>query len=115
MKKFNNFSDAFSWINKIISETNNKAIEQVARQAYDDSKQFIYIDTQAMYNSGNSSDFAKGLVVIKAPQVRWLYYTSGITPRGNKQAVPQWFERTKIENMENYIKIYTNLFNNNKR
>jgi hypothetical protein len=29
--------------------------------------------------------------------------------------VPQWFERTKIENMKNYIKIYTDLFNNGKR
>lgn len=115
MKTFNDFKGAFNWIEKVVLKTNEKAIEKVARQVYEDSKQYTYIDTEDMYKSGASSNFAKGQVLIKAPQVRWLYYTSGITPHGNKRAIPQWFERTKIENMKNYIKIYTDLFNNGKR
>jgi len=114
MKKFNNFESAFNWVDSIVKKTNEQAIEDVAKQTYEDSKEFIYIDTQTMYDSGENSDFKGGYVLIKAPQVRWLYYTSGLTPHKNKSAVPQWFERTKIENMDSYIKMYKNIFNKNK-
>ena len=114
MKTFNNFNSAFNWVDKIVSDTNKQAIEDIAKQVYEDSKEFTYIDTQTMYDSGENSDFKGGYVLIKAPQVRWLYYTNGLTPHKNKNAVPQWFERTKIENMDSYIKIYSSLFNKNK-
>lgn len=114
MKTFNDFKSAFNWVDKVVSDTSKQAIEDIAKQVYEDSKEFTYIDTQTMYDSGENSDFKGGYVVIKAPQVRWLYYTSGLTPHKNKNAVPQWFERTKIENMDSYIKIYSNLFNKNK-
>ena len=114
MKTFNDFKSAFNWVDKIVSDTNKQAIEDIAKQVYEDSKEFTYIDTQAMYDSGETSDFKGGYVLIKAPQVRWLYYTSGITPHKNKNAVPQWFERTRIENMDSYIILYKNIFNKNK-
>ena len=114
MKTFNDFKSAFNWVDKIVSDTNKQAIEDIAKQVYEDSKEFTYIDTQAMYDSGENSDFKSGYVLIKAPQVRWLYYTSGLTPHKNKNAVPQWFERTKIENMDSYINLYKNIFNKNK-
>ena len=114
MKTFNDFKSAFNWVDKIVSDTNKQAIEDIAKQVYEDSKEFTYIDTEDMYNSGKTSNFKNGYVLIKAPQARWLYYTSGLTPHKNKQAVPQWFERTKIENMDSYIKLYKNIFKNNK-
>ena len=114
MKTFNDFKSAFNWVEKIVSDTNKQAIEDVARKVYEDSKEFTYIDTQTMYDSGEASDFKSGYVLVKAPQERWLYYTNGLTPHKNKNAVPQWFERTKIENMDSYIKIYSSLFNKNK-
>ena len=114
MKTFNNFKSAFNWVDKIVSDTNKQAIEDIAKQVYEDSKEFTYIDTEDMYNSGKTSNFKNGYVLIKAPQVRWLYYTSGLTPHKNKNAVPQWFERTKIENMDSYINLYKNIFKNNK-
>lgn len=114
MKKFDDFKSAFNWIEKIVSDTNKQAIEEVARKVYEDSKKFTYIDTEDMLNSGDSSDFKGGYVLIKAPQVRWLYYTSGLTPHKNKSAVPQWFERTKTENMDSYVKLYDNIIVKNK-
>lgn len=115
MKSFTDFKSAFNWVDKVVSKTSEQAIEDIAKQTYEDSKEFTYIDTQDMYDSGENSDFKNGYVLIKAPQVRWLYYTSGINAGpGNRQAVPQWFERTKIENMKDYIKIYSSLFNKNK-
>lgn len=114
MKQFNNFKSAFSWVEKVVSKTSEQATEEIARQAYEDSMEFTYIDTQTMYDSGADSDFKRGYVIIRAPQVRWLYYTAGITPHKNKSAVPQWFERTKIENMDDYIKMYGNLLKKNK-
>src|SRR5574344_155905 len=114
MKPFNNFKDAFNWISNIVETTNNQSTEEIAKNVYEDSKEFTYIDTQTMYDSGEASDFKNGYVVIKAPQVRWLYYTAGLTPHKNKNAVPQWFERTKIENMDSYINLYKSIFNKNK-
>ena len=114
MKKFNDFKSAFNWADKIVSDTNKQAIEDVAKQIYEDSKEFTYIDTEDMYKSGNDSNFKGGYVLIKAPQVRWLYYTSGLTPHKNKSAVPQWFERTKIEHIMDYVNIYSSLIMKNK-
>lgn len=114
MKKFNDFKSCFNWVNQVAEKTKEQATEEIARQVYDDSKKYTYIDTQTMYDSGQDSDFKKGYVLIKAPQVRWLYYTTWIKPRKNKNAVPQWFEATKLENMKNYQQIYADIFNKNK-
>lgn len=114
MRTFNSFNKAFDWVGKIVEETKEQATEEIAKQVYEDSEEFTYIDTGDMYRSGRDSDFKGGYVLIKAPQVRWLYYTAWITPRGNKSAIPQWFERTKTENIGNYIKIYSTLLKKNK-
>ena len=115
MKTFKDFNSAFSWIENVVSKTDEQAIEDIAKQTYEDSKEFTYIDTQAMYDSGDSSDFKKGYVIEKAPQVRWLYYTSGLQGHKNPNATVQWFERTKIEHMVDYINIYSKLLNINKK
>lgn len=114
MKKFNDFKSCFNWVNQVAEKTKEQAREEIARKVYEDSKKYTYIDTQAMYDSGQNSDFKKGYVLIKAPQVRWLYYTQGITPHKNKNAVPQWFEATKLENIKNYQQMYVDSFNKNK-
>ena len=114
MKKYNDFKTCFSWVNQVVEKTKEQATEEIAGQVYEDSKKYTYIDTQTMYDSGQSSDFKKGYVLIKAPQVRWLYYTTWIKPRKNKNAVPQWFEATKLENMKNYQQMFVDIFNKNK-
>lgn len=114
MKSFNNFDTAFNWVEKTITKTNEQMIEETAREVYKDSEEYTYIDTQTMYDSGENSDFKGGFVVIRAPQVRWLYYTTGIKGRKNKAAVPQWFEKTKIENIKKYARNYATLLNKNK-
>lgn len=114
MKTFNNFESCFDWIEKSVDKSKEIAKEKIARQVYEDSKKYTYIDTQEMYDSGRDSDFKNGYVLIKAPQVRWLYYTTWIKPRKNKNAVPQWFEATKKENIKKYQQIFIETFNKNK-
>lgn len=114
MKKFNDFKSCFNWVNQVAEKTKEQAREEIAKKVYEDSKKYTYIDTQAMYDSGQDSDFKNGYVLIKAPQVRWLYYTYGITPHKNKNAVPQWFEATKLENIKKYQQMYVDSFNKNK-
>lgn len=114
MKSFKDFDSCFNWVSQVMKLTEEKSKEEIAKQVYEDSKKYTYIDTQAMYDSGQDSDFKNGYVLIKAKQVRWLYYTQGITPHKNKNAVPQWFEATKLENMKNYQKMYIDTFNKNK-
>ena len=114
MKKFTDTTTCFNWIKSIVEEAKKEAIPEIAREEYKDSKQYTYIDTGEMYGSGQQSDFDKGYVLIKAPQVRWLYYTAGINAGpGNRQAVPQWHEATKRENMRKYKNIYINNFKKN--
>lgn len=110
MKKFNNFNDCFKWIKNSVEKTNDSAKEKIARQCYEDSKKYTYIDTEKMYNTGKDSDFKDGFVLIKGPQVRWLYYTTWIKPHKNRNAVPQWFETTKNENMKIYVNKYIEIF-----
>lgn len=114
MRTFKDFNSCLNWVNQVVEKAKEQATEEIARQVYEDSKKYTYIDTQTMYDSGESSDFKNGYVLIIAPQVRWLYYTQGIKPRKNKNAVPQWFEATKLENMKNYQQIYDDIFNKNK-
>jgi len=116
MKRFNNFSSAFNWIDSLITKTTKPAIEAIAKQEYKDSREYTYIDTGKMYRSGENSDFSNGFVTIKASQAKWLYYTTWIQAgAGNPRAVPQWHEQIKSENMDKYIKIYTDKFNDIKK
>lgn len=105
MKTFNNFNDAFKWTKKIVEKTNKIALETISKEVYKDSKEFTYLDTEDMYNSGQKSDFKNGEVTIKAPQVRKLYYIK-CNPRRNKNARILWFEATKQKNIKKYIKLY---------
>jgi hypothetical protein len=114
MRKFTNIKDCFQWVNKTVKETSKEAIPEIAREEYKDSEKYTYIDTGDMYNSGLNSDFENGYVVLKAPQVRWLYYTTWVKPRHNMQAIPQWHELTKRENMKKYKNIYISNFKSNK-
>ena len=113
MKVFNNFESAFKWVENVVKEADTKALEPIAKEVYKDSKDYTYLDTEKMYNSGADSDFKGGYVVIKAPQVRRLYY-GNYNGRRNKNAVPQWFEATRIENIGNYKKTYIEVFNKAK-
>lgn len=116
MKRFNDFKSAFNWIEDVIKKTTTPSIEAIAKQEYKDSREYTYIDTGEMFESGANSDFSNGFVTIKAPQVRWLYYTTWIKAgAGNPKAVPQWHEKIKSENMDKYIKIYTDKFNQIKK
>ena len=116
MKTFSNFSSAFNWVNDIVKEASKEAIPLIAKQEYEDSEKYTYIDTETMYDSGQDSDFEKGYVLIKAPQVRWLYYTTWIKAgKGNSNAVPQWHERVKSENMNDYIDIFNKKINQIKK
>lgn len=114
MKTFYDTKSLANWMNKVVEDTNKKSIEEVAREEYADSKKYTYLDTEEMYDSGRNSNFENGEVVLKAPQVRWLYYTTWIKPRHNMSAVPQWHEATKRENMKKYKNIYINNFKKNK-
>lgn len=115
MKTFKSFEEASKWLQKVATDTEKEAIEQIAREEYKDSKKYTYLDTEEMYDSGMNSNFAEGEVVLKAPQVRWLYYTTWIKPRHNMSAVPQWHEATKRENIGKYKKMYADSLNKKKK
>ena len=112
MKRFTNFNSAFKWTKEILEKTRSQAIEVIAEQVYKDSDKYTYRDTGAMYNSATlHSDFKKGLVIERTPYSRRRYYEGGKPGKGNTQAVIQWFEVTKKENMDKYKKQYSKLFN----
>lgn len=115
MKSFNNFADCFEWVNKVVNKASIQSIEDIAKQEYKDSKEFIYIDTENMYDTGKESNFKNGKVTLKAPQVRWLYYTNGIHPHKNIQAVPQWHEATKSRHLKEYIDLFKQNINQFKK
>lgn len=114
MKSFNSTKDFNTWLGKITKKAGEKSKEEIAREVYKDSKKYTYIDTQTMFDTGNNSDFKSGYVIIKGPQVRWLYYTTWIKGHKNPQATPQWFEKTKSENMNKYKNVFVKTFNGEK-
>ena len=114
MKTFNNFKNAFNWVNTTVKTTTTKSKEDIAREVYKDSEEFIFIDNLDMYKSGSESDFEKGIVLIKAPQVRRLYYVHGLKPHKNKKARRLWFEVVKNKHMNKYKEIYIKSFNSMK-
>lgn len=115
MKNFNKASDAINWVQTLHKETAEETLETVAKEIYQDSKMYTYLDTEEMYKSGENSDFKAGEVTLKAPQVRWLYYTFGIRGHRNYNAVPYWFERTFETFKSKYTGIFYEVFNKGKR
>lgn len=116
MKTFNEFNQAFNWVGMVINKSKSTAIEAVAEQVYKDSDKYTFRDTGAMYDTGALySDFKNGYVIEKAPQVRFLYYATKINAGdGNRIAISQWFEQTKIENMSTYKKMYGKVIDQQK-
>lgn len=110
MKTFTDFNQVGQWITKVIDKTNEKAKEMIAREVYVDSRKYIFYDTGKMYQSGEQSPFKKGIVIITAPQVRRLYYTNWAKNPTNPNSRIQWYEPTKKENMNKYLKMYADLF-----
>ena len=106
MKKFNDFNSAFNWVAKSIVDAKLTALGIVAEQVYKDSEKYTYRDTGALYDSGQLySRFNKGTVILRTPYARRRYYEGGV-PSKNANAIPQWFERTKKENIATYRKMY---------
>jgi hypothetical protein len=104
MKNFNDFETTFNWVKNIIEQTKSKTIKSVAEESYIDSKEFTYLDTEDMYNSGKKySEFDKGLVILKAPYVKVRYYIKA-NGKKNPLATIQWFEATKRKNIKKYSK-----------
>lgn len=116
MRIFNTFEDAFGWVGKVVKKSSPLYMEAIAEQVYKDSDKYTFRETGAMYDSGALfSDFKKGYVIEKAPQVRHLYYaTKSNAGDGNRNAIPQWFEQTKKENMDTYIKMYKKIIDQQK-
>jgi hypothetical protein len=108
VKTFTNFNDAFKWSKEVVEKAKEITVPLIAEEVYKDSDKYTYRDTGAMYDGGAlNSDFKDGYVVERAPQVRMLYYNPNIVAgSGNKMAIPQWFERTKTENINKYKKMY---------
>ncbi len=78
----------------------------MAEQVYKDSDKYTYRDTGMMYDTGQIySRFNEGLVILRTPYVRRRYYEGGV-PSKNKSAIPQWFEKTKKDNITTYRKMY---------
>jgi hypothetical protein len=79
----------------------------ITEEVYKDSDKYTYRDTGSMYDSGagNSNLFKEGIILEKAPQIRFLYYGAYQAGAKNRNAIPQWFERTKTENINKYKKM----------
>jgi hypothetical protein len=111
MKTFNEFGTAFNWVKSVVKKTNPVAKNDIAKQVYEDSEINTYVDTKKMYDSGKSSDFKGGYVTIRTPYVRLRYYIGGKANSKHPTGIPQWFEKTKKENMNKYIQLYNKIFN----
>lgn len=114
MKEFTSFSKAIEWVAKISKQAEEKSKEEIAKSVYVDSKEFTYLDEETMYKTGELSDFKKGEVTIKGPQVRWLYFTFGIRGHKNPKAMPYWFSLTVQKYKKKYKGIYYQVFSKGK-
>lgn len=116
MREFKSFNEAFKWVDRTLEETSKKALPIITEQVYKDSDKYTYRETGQMYDSGAVySQFDKGILEMRAPQVRKLYYDPNITPRLNKQAVPMWFLVAAKQNMNTYKKQYARVLEQAKR
>ncbi len=105
MIKFKSFEQANKWLLKQSKEIKQDSIHEIALHAYKHGEPYIYEDTTKMYKTGRKeSDFKKGLVRIKAPQVKWLYYTDP-NPSKNMLAHGRWWETITRVFKGDWIKI----------
>lgn len=116
MKTFYDVPSAFNWIDKVVKKTNNISLAEIAEQVYKDSDKYTFRETGQMFDSGALySRFKEGYVIERAPQVRFLYYATNVNAGdGNRNAIPQWFEKTKRENINTYKKMYSKLLEQQK-
>lgn len=104
MKKFNNFEDAFGWVQDIVEKGVNDSKEAIAEQVYKDSNEFTYRESGDMYKSGEmNSNFKEGIIVERTPYVRRRYYEGGKAGAGNKKAQPRWFDKTVAKYKTRYL------------
>lgn len=116
MKKFKNSKKAINWVKDIVVDTKEKALETVSEQIYKDSKEYTYLDTKEMYNSGSLySDFKQGIITERTPYVRRRYYEGGKPGKGNFNALPHWFEETFNKYKNDYNNQIKNIANQTKK
>lgn len=108
MKKFNNFKDAFKFVNDIVEKGVSDSKEAIAEQVYKDSKELTYYSDQGntyhMYDSGElHSNFKEGIIIERAPYVRRRYYEGGVARGKHKKAQPRWFDKTVAKHKKEYL------------
>lgn len=116
MKKFDNFKDAFEFVNDIVEKgvENSKGI--IAEQVYKDSNEFTYRESGDMYKSGELySNFKEGVIIERTPYVRRRYYEGGNAGAGNKKAQPRWFDKTVFKYKKDYLNMLAKELVNAKR
>lgn len=112
MKKFNNFKDAFRYVQHIIDASKPTYLGIVSEQLYKDSNEFTYRESGDMYKSGeNFSQFNKGLIIERTPYARRRYYEGGKAGAGNHKAQPRWFEKTFNKYKQDYANQYKQAVN----
>ena len=115
MKSFNNFSDAFNWKRRVVERASKEALPIITEEALKDSKKYTYIQDSTMFESAFLfSNFKTGLIVQRTPYVRRRYYEGG-RPTKNPNARSFWWEHTKKENIDKYVKMFTKKFNEVKK
>lgn len=109
MKKFDNFGDAFRYIQHITDASKPTFLGVVSEQLYNDSNEFTYRESGDMYKSGEDfSQFNKGIIIERTSYARRRYYEGGKAGAGNKNAQPRWFEKTYNKYKNDYILQYKN-------
>lgn len=104
MKTFNNFTDAFKFVGKIVEKGVDDSKEAIAEQVYKDSNEFTYRESGDMYKSGElHSNFKEGVIIERTPYVRRRYYEGGNAGAGNKKAQPRWFDKTVAKYRKDYL------------
>lgn len=116
MRQFKDFNSAFKWTKEILNKVNAESIPTITEEVYKDSEKYTYQDTEVMYKSGQKyNEYDNGLIILRTPYVKRRYYEGGKAGSKNPRAIPMWFERTKKENKNKYIKQYKVVFDKVKR
>ena len=104
MKKFDNFGDAFRYVQHVIDSSKPTFLGTISEQLYKDSNEFTYRESGDMYKSGElHSNFKEGIIVERTPYVRRRYYEGGKAGAGNKKAQPRWFDKTISKYKTRYL------------
>ena len=107
MKKFDNFGDAFRYLQHVIDASKPTFLGVVSEQLYKDSDEFTYRESGDLYKSGEFfSQFNKGIIIERTSYARRRYYEGGKAGAGNPDAQPRWFEKTFNKHKDDYEKQY---------